>query len=142
MKQRNLKDCAICCLSMALGVSYKKIKDDVMSANKIMYGDRHKFDGTTIEVEHLILWKYGINHDFIEKKWVCSLSNGLLQKMPPFRRKIRNKRALLTVPSLNFNGKYHAVYWDGRKIHDPSNLRCYDTASALSAVVAITILRD
>ena len=38
---------------------------------------------------------------------------------------IKGRRAILQVPSLNREGAQHAIYWDGFRIHDPSNLQVY-----------------
>lgn len=43
------------------------------------------------------------------------------------------KRAILQVPSKNFENKKHALFWDGESILDPSNMLTYDTEEGLGA---------
>jgi hypothetical protein len=36
------------------------------------------------------------------------------------------RRALVQVPSKNYPGEQHIIYWDGRELHDPSNMRQWE----------------
>jgi hypothetical protein len=40
-------------------------------------------------------------------------------------RSLFGRRALLQVSSLNNEGGQHMIYWDGRKLRDPSNKKTY-----------------
>jgi len=48
------------------------------------------------------------------------------------------RRALIQVPSLNFGGEQHVVYWDGSSLFDPSTKNQYDKLEALPMTGYIT----
>lgn len=43
-----------------------------------------------------------------------------------FRSMAWGRRALMSVPSLNHEGGWHMVYWDGRVLFDPSSQKTYE----------------
>lgn len=42
-----------------------------------------------------------------------------------FRHLTWGRRAILAVPSLNNEGGFHSVYWNGSQVFDPSRYRTY-----------------
>jgi hypothetical protein len=45
---------------------------------------------------------------------------------PIFRLGFAWQKALVSALSRNFPSKGHAIFWDGKKVHDPSNLKRHD----------------
>lgn len=144
IKQRNLKDCAICSLAMFLDLPYAEIKRDVIS-HHAMQSER-RFTGTTDETEMAILWKYGAKikayHQTelamrtVRGKWVA-----VKPKRINFKKVIGKKRAIISVPSLNFKDFGHAIFWDGKKLYDPSNLKKYTAEKAFRCAYRAVVQR-
>lgn len=70
-----------------------------------------------------LLWSLGFDFEFHEE---------LKAGWKPTKNK-----ALLTVPSKNFSGKLHSVYWNGNEVIDPSPLDKYSTDAALRAAIDV-----
>lgn len=142
--QKNYTDCAICCLAMATKKSYKEILAEVNSYMNI-HEPNEKFDGMYPEMENSILWKFNVNFSFYELKYEYKVVRGYIKKYAPkeidFKTVVGNKRALLSCPSLNFEKKGHALYWDGKKLHDPSNLKKYTAKRAFKSAYAAVVLK-
>lgn len=49
-----------------------------------------------------------------------------------YRRMIWGRRALVSVPSLNNEGGYHMIFWDGSNVLDPSLKKTYRTIEELN----------
>ena len=95
--QKHAYDCVIACLAMYLNKSHKYIKD-----------------------------KYFMNRDFTNKGYGITKSEELnVLKLEGCNCKdispeLPNRKAIVTVPSLNYPNSYHAVFWDGITICDPN----------------------
>lgn len=121
MKQVREYDCVLACLAMATGKDYKAIFPEDF-CNEV---EESKGTG-----------KKGL-HDrafalagLVAKQDYVSVYCG---NIPPqaVRGLIWGRRALVQVPSLNYEEGSHYVYWDGHTVHDPSNLQCYKWVSQL-----------
>jgi hypothetical protein len=94
VQQRNDHDCVIACLAMWMDRDYDEIAKAVLRVN-----------------EGVCLW------DAVSYMRV----NGI-----PARRSswwFHSHKAILDVPSLNFVGGMHAIYWDGERLFDPNKGR-------------------
>jgi hypothetical protein len=94
VQQRNDHDCVIACLAMWTGHDYDDVASRLVRVN----------DG-------VCLWE--------AVKYLRSVGQ-------PARRSIwwfHTHRAILDLPSLNFVGGMHAVYWDGERLFDPNEKR-------------------
>lgn len=113
IKQRLPTDCAICTIAMALAKPY----DDVMAA---ALGAK--------------AWKVD---EGVRSEWRIIEELGLKQ-MVDFRIMHRGplapeyflhfswgRPAILAVPSLNIEGSFHSVYWNGTDLLDPCTLKTY-----------------
>ena len=115
VKQRADYDCALAVLAMVSGRDYDEIFDADFCARinerKVCTGDdlieayaRAGFEkGKNL---HDVYTGYGIN-------------------FPILRQLIWGRRAMIQVPSLNYVGSEHMIYWNGKEVIDPSNKQTY-----------------
>ncbi len=96
IKQKKVWDCCIASIAMLAGVSYKKANDAYM---KVMKKPQH--DGLSNSSILKILKKLKISGAVVEAV-------------------VLNVPGILCLPSLNDEGSFHAVYFDGRYIYDPN----------------------
>jgi hypothetical protein len=116
IKQRNMTDCGICCLAMALNVSYEDILALVPAYSaRLTWGDKGGLYKSEIR-EVARAYSQGVRTTF---KYYMEDNGG------DFWRDMKGDRAILSVPSLNVEDGLHLVYWDGKAIVDPSNLKTY-----------------
>lgn len=120
IKQRADRDCFLCCLAMAIGIPYEemasRLGDDFVrhvAANGLV-GSKDlntAFGGLgLVRDSHYVT--------------LCILpeyaSTGFLRNV------LWGRRACIQVLSKNYKGEHHIVYWDGERLHDPSNKRTYE----------------
>ncbi len=125
VEQREKSDCAICCIAMATGLSY----EEVMAAA----GDAYQ-PGKGTNREYEILQRLGYKYTFERGEPVGDIvarHRDWCISPEFFRSMLWGRRALVSVPSVNFAGGHHMVYWDGRRIWDPSRLKRYETVDQL-----------
>lgn len=113
--QRNGSDCAICCIAMALDVSYERVMEVAVAAKA--------YDveiGTTNMRAILTGLGLGLTFnngrptgDFVQRDRPYALSSEY------FRDGLWGRPAIITLRSLNMDG-YHAVFYDGEMVYDPS----------------------
>jgi len=100
VSQKHSYDCVIACLSMFIEKPYKYIKDT--------YFPNRNFNSDGFGV-----WKY-------ETLYVLNNEGYKVRDIHPH---LPDRKAIVTVPSLNFKGSYHAIFWDGITICDPNQSR-------------------
>jgi hypothetical protein len=111
--QRTDHDCAICTIAMALGKSY----DEVMTAGIETKGfdpERGCF------AEYKIIEAFGLKQ---MKDFRCLHRGGKFGILSAefFRGIAWGRRAIMAVPSLNIEGGFHSVYWNGVELLDPAD---------------------
>ena len=110
VKQRSLYDCLLACICMATDQDYDSIWpvsfQEEVETSKGTYGD------AIVEAFSFAGLKY-------KSVYVGTMPK---QAILAFLWK---RRAILQVPSLNYEDAQHMVYWDGENIKDPSNLQAY-----------------
>lgn len=114
--QRTTTDCAICCLAMAFEVSYEDILERAPG-----FGDREARGdnpGLHTAEELAVIHSFGWGARTFYKWWFEK--NG-----GKFWKELKRRRAILTLPSLNIEGGYHSVFWDGARLLDPSPAKKY-----------------
>jgi hypothetical protein len=113
IRQRTRHDCAICTIAMALNKPY----DDVMAA--ALEARAFKPDEGT-RAEYRIIEQFGLKQliDF------RTLHRGPLAP-EYFLHFSWGRRAIMAVPSLNTEGSFHSVYWNGAELFDPCTLKTY-----------------
>lgn len=120
IQQRTAHDCAICCMAMLTGRTY----EDVIGA----VGDAFDPDrGMRREQEALkrLGFAYTFENGEPTGDIVCKHRGWVLD--PKFFRDFAwGRRALLSVPSLNYPDGWHMIYWDGVTVFDPSTLKTYE----------------
>jgi hypothetical protein len=107
VRQRSSDDCVIACVAMALSLRYDHVFN--VAVNEGLYSS-----GSGIRNEMRLLVALGIpSKDF------HLTHRGALD--PAFMRHIMwGRRALITVPSRNYPGGWHMIYYNGRDILDPT----------------------
>lgn len=114
--QREKSDCAICTIAMALGRSY----DEVMAVATADEKWPAYTPGVGTRSEYSIIEALGLKQmvDF------RVLHRGQLAP-EYFLHFSWGRRAILAVPSLNIEGSFHSVYWSGKALFDPCQLKTY-----------------
>jgi len=130
-KQR--KDCFLCSAAMAAGVDYdtawSRLEDDLRQALGPS-GRGPQGDQCDRILKHLgfdrvmVPARRGPPTDEPGDFWVLFMlpeyaTHGFLRNI------LWGRRALIQVPSKNYAGEHHIVYWDGRALFDPSNERMW-----------------
>ena len=127
IKQQDEFGCVIACLAMATGKTYKQVRNEVARYWDFMHKDK-LFDGMSSLDEALLLYKFGY------KSYTLNVSKRITRRR--LISLLDGTPAILSVPSLNYKGKYHAVYWDGKKLHDPSTKKNYTKELAMKKFVS------
>ena len=132
MKKRIVQEdffgCAVACLAMAVGVDYKTMRKEVGRYWAAVH-PFDRYDGLDHKDEEIILYIFGYR-----------LLGARAIKGRDLRSYVGNLPAILTVPSLNVMEHFHAVYWDGKKVHDPSPLKVYSTAAAWKSAISAGVV--
>lgn len=125
------KDCFLCSAAMAAGVDYDTAWAALDDTLRTCLGPSGK--GPIGDQCDQILTRLGLDRVRVgARTGDPSAAAGdyyVLFMMPEYatsgflRNVLWGRRALLQVPSKNYAGEQHIVYWDGRALHDPSNLR-------------------
>ena len=119
IKQRTPHDCVICSLAMLTGRSY----EDVVAA----IGD--VFDPERgVRYEQKALERLGFSCRFENGEPAgdfVSLHRAYAFSPQFFRSLAWGRRALVSVPSLNYPDGSHMIYWDGIAVLDPSDKKTY-----------------
>ena len=122
IKQQSEKDCFMCCLAMALGLTHEQVTrgmdefDAGLAARVLAKGCYDKDVAATFAA-------LGLRQDqdylriFILPEYA---STGFIRNV------LWGRRACIQVRSKNYAGEMHIVYWDGVALFDPSNKRTYE----------------
>jgi hypothetical protein len=111
-------DCAICCLAMLTDHSYERTLE--------LVGDT--FDSKRgMRMEQEALERLGFKGEYDNGNPVGDFVALYVGIMSPkfFRNMAWGRRALLSVPSLNFEGGWHMVYSNGHQLFGPSQMKQY-----------------
>lgn len=106
-------DCAICTIAMALGKSYEDVLVAALQARAFK-----PEEGT--RSEYSIIEQFGLE----QMKDFRVLHRGPLAP-EYFLHFAWGRRAILAVPSLNIEGGFHSVYWNGSQLFDPCTAKTY-----------------
>lgn len=122
VSQRADYDCVLACLAMATGRPYEELWPqeflaEVEKAKGTGSGDLHERAFTLAGLER--------KRDYISV-YCGQLASGAVCKF------LWGRRALVQVPSLNYEGASHYVYWDGENVFDPSTKQRYLWLSSVS----------
>lgn len=117
--ERQRKDCFLCCAAMASGRSYDDawaLLDDGLRA--CLSPDAKGPKGTECDA---VLERIGFSKGDYRLLFMLPeyATTGFLRNM------LWGRRALIQVPSKNYRGEHHIVYWDGTELHDPSNMHAW-----------------
>lgn len=114
IKQRSNYDCALAVLAMASGKQYEEIFDAEFCA-------RIEEKQTCTGDDLLEAYRRA---GFVKGENLRTISTAHAMPHLPLQL-IWGRRAMIQVPSLNYKGSEHFVYWDGKEILDPSNKQVY-----------------
>lgn len=117
IKQRTPNDCAVCCLAMALNMTYEQFNDRFRAFVTSTDGKGARF----ADIEDVLKASGAMYvYDYMgETRNYRPFGMGETQNYRP------SGRAILVVRSLNEMG-LHMVYFDGTKIQDPTNRDSYE----------------
>lgn len=118
LRQRTPADCALCCMAMAMGLTYEqavaKLPTDlraIILSKGLWSEDEERFHAAfglvkDRDFKHLRIWGH----------WATA--GGI-------RNLLWGRRAIITVRSRHNSEGLHDVYWDGAELHDPSTISTY-----------------
>lgn len=118
VQQRTNTDCVICCLAMLTARRYEDVRQAVGDVYCPERGLRD--EGAALE---RLGFSSAFKNGHAVGDFVCRYRGPLSPEF--FREFAWKRRALLSVPSLNFEGQWHMVYFDGTDVFDPSSLKTY-----------------
>lgn len=123
IKQRYEQDCFLCCLAMAAGLPY----DEALAKWGAEFVEHVSQNGLVgrIHIERAFSAIGLVRDDNYRTVIGIIPGNSDSQTAPTFRDVLWGRRACVQVPSKNYAGRYHIVFWDGRELHDPSPLKTY-----------------
>lgn len=116
-QQRTTHDCVLCCLAMAVGLSYEEALQRLGELGQF-FVDVGCADGDDINALEIL----GLKRDVDFKRYKISIfwcTQGFLRNI------LWGRRAMLEVRSRNKEAGWHAIYWDGTELRDPSNRLTY-----------------
>jgi hypothetical protein len=129
VQQRGPSDCMLATIAMAAGKCY----DDLWTIddfNKVTL-DRGVSD------ESPWMERAGFVEGVDYARVYCNSENqGVLKSL------LRGRRAMISVNSLNIDGGYHILYWDGAKVYDPSSKQTFTYLSSMCIASVIIFLKD
>lgn len=115
VKQKSNYDCALACLAMVSGKNYDEIFDSEFC---------ERIEKATTCTDNDLVEAYRLA-GFEKGKNMRSIYIGPTVNAVIVRQLIWGRRALIQVPSLNYNNCEHFIYWNGYEIFDPSNKQTY-----------------
>lgn len=126
IKQQAEMDCYICCVAMALNLTYDQFCIRI-GQNLV---EKIQKQGTWTEEISWIWSCLGMveNQDYykVYRQKPLQIDDLWYGSSIAFCKEIlKGRRALIQVASLNRDGSSHLVYWDGDSLHDPSNKKTY-----------------
>lgn len=134
VKQRAVNDCYLCCMCMLLGITYEEITQR-LGSEFVAHVQQNGTYGDYVEQMYASLGlQYGLDYYKVYKHDV-KLPYGASSEFA--RTILWGRRALIQAKSLNQEGKFHLVYWDGFDLFDPTNLQAYswDTLEPMNIIV-------
>lgn len=127
------KDCFLCSAAMAAGVSYDEAWNALDDDLRACFAPEAK--GPMGDQCDKVLSALGFERVRVGARTGDPASAPgdyfVLFMLPEYatsgflRNVLWGRRALLQVPSKNYAGEQHIIYWDGRELHDPSNKRTW-----------------
>lgn len=104
IQQKLSDDCGVAALAMLYDTSYTSMRKTIMSSRK-------GWDGTTIDHARYA----GALFSDPVRLWLVNADNRHQHTL-----NLKGRPAVLVVPAKDKSGDWHAVYWDGRTLYDPS----------------------
>ena len=107
IQQRQSNDCGIAALAMLFDTPYNLMR------NLVLQAETGKFDGTTADHARSVGLAFG---DPV-RLWLCSD-----ESRADIVSRLKGRPAVLVVPAKDHkeSGDWHAVYWTGKEVLDPS----------------------
>lgn len=131
IQQRLSNDCGIAALAMLYNIPYSAASKLVRNAESGV------FDGTTIDHARAV----GLAMADPCRVWYCTPDNRAI-----VTEKLVGRQAILVVPAKDFkvSGDWHALYWTGKHVLDPSPYNKYGRkgAKALKTFIEAWVLES
>lgn len=126
-KQRYEWDCFLACITELVDGNYSELwgknPDPVPGFDNRCFIDRMMKDRGIFG--HNVDAAFGHAGLRKDRDYWCASIVGDMQTATATRNLLRGRRAILQVPSLNYENGMHIVYWDGKELHDPSTKQTY-----------------
>ena len=130
IQQEDAYGCAVACIAMATVKTYQSVLS-VVKQYWSVFKPFDKYSGLDNFDEQIILFRLGFR----------AIKIPMLSGCEAMKRYVGEKQAILTVPSLNVRGLYHAIFWDGENILDPSPFRQYTTKTGWEEAIEARVIR-
>ena len=114
VKQKTNYDCVLACLTMVTGKKYSKLYSKKF-VNKVVMAKGCSGD-LLKEAFSKAGYTEGTNMECV---YASNTDSKVLERL------LWRRKAIIQVPSLNFEKGSHAIFWDGEVIQDPSTLQVY-----------------
>lgn len=122
INQQGEQDCYLCCLCMALGISYEEMTSKLGAETVQRIQRTGTYNEDIALVYRLLDLKKGIDYKTFYRH---DIKTGYGSSAEFARDVLWGRRALVQVNSLNNEGGQHLIYWDGFELLDPSNKKTY-----------------
>ena len=122
VKQKATSDCFLACLAMVTDQDYEKMFNAKFCAK---IESEHGVYGKDIEKAFDLAGLTSADYRSISIPLTIG-TNGMLKVL------LWGRRAILQVPSLNFENGHHAIFWTGEEVLDPSNKQVYHWLSGVN----------
>lgn len=121
-------DCAVCCLAMLTGIPYDKVVKligNTYHPDKGMMDDDTALERLGLRKKHIPVkgLKGAFHIEYVDYKPLYGKPYELSAEY--WVDQIWGRRALLSVPSLNYKNGSHMVYWHYDRLFDPSTKKTY-----------------
>lgn len=134
VKQQTNHDCVLACACMALNVSYETLEKRLPALCEHV---REK--GASQSMEFLIYEEFNLVDEIDFHMLTCKDRNVGFDIS--FKWALWGRRAMLTIPSKNIEGGYHAVYWNGKQFFDPCLKLTYNW-NEVTKIVSATLFSN
>ena len=124
--QRNGNDCMLACIAMALHTTYDAVWSEERARKVVADGGVSDYD------EWLQAAGLRTGRDY---HWLYTAG----ERQQVIKAMLWGRRAILSVDSLNNKDGYHAVYWDGAQLWDPSPKSVFSYLSTVCISRAILL---
>jgi hypothetical protein len=142
IRQRGERDCYLCCLAMATSRSYNSIAAALSNEELQEMNHEGSYGALLDKLRTVCGLKEGTDFRSILWATIGERSGTAGARPGVMRALLWGRRAIIQVPSLNYENQMHVIYWDGHQLFDPSNKKTYDVWDEVPMNNYITIFNE